>query len=291
MAGHQTVLLNETLDYLKPAPGETIFEGTAGEGGLSLEIAGLLGKSGTLIVTDLDEMMLERTAAKLDGVGIKIIYRHDNFRDIRRILEEEGITSVDGIVLDLGSSSPQIEESGRGFTFRKDEPLVMTFQSRPEITQMTAETVVNKWSKESLEAIISGFGGEKHATKIAESIVKHRPILSTAGLVRAIEEIVSRAGAIHPATRTFQAIRMTVNDELGALKQVLADGWLLLSPGGRLVVISFHELEDREVKNFLRLRAEIDGEILTKKAVMPERKEVITNRRSHSAKLRAIQKK
>src|SRR3989338_1576773 len=292
---HTTVLLSETLLLLNLSPGLTVFEGTGGSGGLSREIAKRIGEKGTLIITDLDAVALERIKNNLEGAPCQVILLQENFRDIARIIREAGFKLVDRIVLDLGISTDQIKSSGRGFSFDKDEPLQMTFKNEPTLGELTAYDVVNSWKEESLADIFWGFGGARGARKVARAIVDNRvaKVIETSG---ELAEIVMRAlggrrGAIHPATKVFQAIRIAVNDELGALRCVLRDGWEVLSQDGRIVVISFHELEDREVKKFLKERESSgQGSILTKKPITPTNAEKATNPRSRSAKIRAIKK-
>jgi 16S rRNA (cytosine1402-N4)-methyltransferase len=296
---HTPVLKSETLDLLDPKSGETIFEGTGGEGNLSLLIVEKIGSDGKLVVTDLDEANLTKVKAKLSNYGKdaqgkeRVICKIANFRAIINILSELNISGVDGILLDLGLASPQIEESGRGFTFMKDEPLIMTFASTVDELTVTASDVVNTWSKESLTEIFKGFGGEKRADKIATQIVelrrRHR-IETTGELVKIIENVYGgKRGRIHPATRVFQALRMAVNDEMGALRQVLRDGWDVMNPKARFVVISFHEIEDREVKRFFQEKSRAkEGVLVNKKPVVATRGEIRINPRSRSAKLRAI---
>lgn len=293
---HIPVLKDETLKLLDPKSGSVIFEGTGGEGNLSLLIVEKIGQNGKLIVTDLDERNLNSVKDKLTVYGKdRVICKIANFREIKNILAELNVKGVDGILLDLGLASPQIEDSGRGFTFMKDEPLIMTFATSVDELTLTAKDVVNTWSRESLAEIFKGFGGEKKAEKIATLTVEKRRknIIETTGeLVRIVEEAYGgKRGRIHPATRVFQALRMAVNDEVGALKQVLRDGWEVMNPKARFVVISFHEIEDREVKHFFQQMSREDkGTLVNKKPISASREEIRSNPRSRSAKLRAIEK-
>jgi len=293
---HQTVLLDETLDLLDLRSGLKVFEGTAGDGGLTSRISEYICPTGTLLVTDLDEISIIRTYEKVSRANCQVIIKQENFSRIKELALEAEITLLDRIVLDLGLSSTQIEQSGRGFSFMKDEPLQMTFKSNLESSDLTASEIVNNWKEESLTDIFWGYGGEHKAKAIAKAIVKERKkakIESTSDLVGVVENVVGNMrGKIHPATKVFQALRIAVNDELGALKKVLRDGWQLLAPLGRIVVVSFHELEDREVKNFFKERnIDNSGQIITTKPVVASRQELSRNVRARSAKLRAIIKK
>ncbi|HEY4518402.1 MAG TPA: 16S rRNA (cytosine(1402)-N(4))-methyltransferase RsmH [Candidatus Paceibacterota bacterium] len=288
---HTTVLKNETLAALALKPGAIVFEGTGGEGGLSESIALEIGRGGVLIVADLDSDLLNRIRERLSAVPCKVEYVNDNFRNIRQILVDLAVTALDAIIVDLGLCSWQIEESGRGFSFDEDEPLLMTFASSVTEGDLTALQVVNNWSEENLADIIYGFGGERNSRKIAKAIVAYRPIQSSRQLADVINSVSPRKGKINPATKTFQAIRMATNDEVGALKQLLVDGWESLVPGGKLVTISFHEVEDRLVKRFMAAKsAEGKAELMSKKPVTPSLVEVKSNPRSRSAKLRVAQK-
>jgi len=276
---HRSVLLNETIEGLNLSEKSVVLDATYGGGGHSQEILKRFPKI-RLVTMDQDS----GTEAK----------HHSNFRDLNRVLESENLKSVDGIIFDLGFSSDQLENSGRGFSFQKEEPLGMNMDPKNELT---AEIVVNRWSAESLTDIIRGYGEEKNARKIAEAIVKEREtreIKTTGELVKIIEKAVPRRSRIHPATKTFQAIRIAVNDELGALREGLQKGFAALGEGGRLAVISFNSLEDRIVKNFYRQKV---NEGLAKyppaggkKPITPSQEELKANIRARSAKLRIIEK-
>jgi 16S rRNA (cytosine1402-N4)-methyltransferase len=193
-------------------------------------------------------------------------------------------------MLDLGLSSDQFETSGRGFTFQKDEPLLMTFKKNPTEHDLTADEIVNTWDEANIADIIYGYGDERYSRRIAKSIVESRPIKTTFELVEAVKLGTPSAyhrGRINPATKTFQALRITVNDEINTLKEGLRKGFEALNPGGRMAVISFHSIEDRVTKRFFK---EVGGNILTKKPIVPSDEEKIRNPRSRSAKLRIIEK-
>lgn len=288
---HTTVLKKETLETLALKPGAIVFEGTGGEGGLSRELAEQVGSTGSLIITDLDSSLLARVGTSLQNAKCNVNLVNDNFRNIKNILVDLAVTALDAIIVDLGLCSYQIDESGRGFSFDKDEPLIMTFSDSSGEGSVTAEQVVNNWSEENLADIIYGFGGERNSRKIAKAIVTARPITNSKQLADVISSVSPRRGKIHPATKTFQAIRIAVNDEVGALKQLLIDGWELLLPDGRLAVISFHEVEDRVVKRFFVSKVgEAKATLVRKKPIVPTDNEIELNPRSRSAKLRVAQK-
>jgi 16S rRNA (cytosine1402-N4)-methyltransferase len=233
----------------------------------------------------------------LAGVSPKVILRHTNFRDIDKTIHIEGLQKVDKILLDLGFSSDQLDNSGRGFSFLKDEPLLMTLSDEINEGRFTARDILNDWDEENIATIIKEYGEESFARKIAKAVVKARsvkPIERTGELVEIIKSATPgwyHHRKTHPATKTFQALRITVNDEIEALKEGLMNGFDVLAPSGRMAVISFHSLEDRIVKHFFRERALLDqGKVLTKKPVIPERSEIVENPRSRSAKLRIIEK-
>ncbi|HEY4506186.1 MAG TPA: 16S rRNA (cytosine(1402)-N(4))-methyltransferase RsmH [Candidatus Paceibacterota bacterium] len=294
---HTPVLLQETIELLDSKKGDTVLDATVGAGGHSLEIANRIGASGALIGLDQDQSALDASLDKLGKAGPRIILLRENFRNLDKALESLGIKEVDRIIFDLGMSSMDIESSGRGFSFNRDEPLLMTLSSEVTPETLTAKDVVNSWGEESLADIIYGFGGEQFSRRIAKAIVEERergPIENTLKLAEIVTSAVPdwyRKRKLHPATKTFQAIRIAVNDELGALKEGIDKGWASLKKGGRMAVISFHELEDRIVKNkFKEYGKNFEAKIITKKPVVPQREEVLENPRSRSAKLRAIEK-
>lgn len=292
---HVSVLLDEAIGFLDIQPDDTVVDMTLGNGGHSYAIAKRLGSDGMLIGFDADKDAIAVAQEKLKGCDAHVMLIESNNRHIKKELASRGIKQIDKALFDLGLRSEQIDVSGRGFTFQNpNEPLVMTFTATPERSDVTAETVVNRWSEETLADVIYGFGEERYARRIARSIVDMREAkhLSTVGdLVEAVLRAVPSSykhSRIHPATRTFQAIRMAVNDELGALAEALSDTWDLLDEDGRMVVISFHSLEDRVVKRFFREKEDVD--ILTKKPIVPTEAEIQKNSRSRSAKMRAARK-
>lgn len=290
---HESVLLQESINGLDLRPGDVFLDATVNGGGHSAEVCHRLKESVTIIGMDLDSDALHRARERLTAEGCSASLHRENFRNLERVLEKEGIRGVNALLFDLGFSSDQIEASGRGFSFKKDEPLLMTFSKSPE--GFTARDIVNDWSGEHIETIIRHYGEERRAKKITRAILEARqkhPIETSAELSSIIERACGRGGGrIHPATKTFQALRMTVNDELDAIGDGLRKGFEALLPGGRLAVISFHSLEDRLVKRFFKLLAsENKATILTKKPVVPSAEERKQNPRSRSAKLRIIRK-
>jgi len=296
--GHKSVLLKESIGGLHIVPGDIYVDGTLGSGGHAEEVAKRFGRKVKIVGIDMDEDAILRAKVRLEKVDADVVFAQGNFRDIDKILSSLDIPKVNRIMLDLGLSSNQLEESGRGFTFKKDEPLKMTFSKETESSAVTAEVVVNEWGEETLSTIFKGFGEERFAKKIAKAIVENRefePIKTTSQLVGIIASAVPgwyQHQKIHFATRVFQAIRIAVNDELGAISEGLEKIFESLAKEGRLAVISFHSLEDRIVKNFFRKKASEDEAILiTKKPIIPDDEEFHTNKRSRSAKLRIIEKK
>lgn len=303
MIKHVPVLLKESVEALNLHEGQTLpagrqvfVDGTLGSGGHSAEVLRRFGDAVEIIGLDRDEEAIIRTSKVLTAPNVFL--RNESFRNIDRVLSGLGISKVDAILLDLGISSNQIEESGRGFSFLKDEPLLMTMAVAPEENSLTARTILNTWDEGALELILRGFGEEKFSRRIAREIVRRRetePFETTFELVEVIKSATPLAyhrGRIHPATKTFQALRIAVNEELTALGDGLEKGFELLNPKGRLVVISFHSLEDRIVKNFMKEKIKnVQGRALeTKKPIVPTDEEMKENPRSRSAKLRVIEK-
>lgn len=293
---HRTVLLKETIEGLSVKDGGVYVDATCGFGGHSREIA-KQNPNGKLILIDRDVFALESAKKNLEDLQTEVFTYNGGYEDLERVLESFNIAEVDGIVFDLGVSSYQIDASGRGFSFKQDEPLKMTMKENPSEDDVTAYDVVNTWSAESLEAILTGFGEEMFSRKIVAGIVSARdkkPIETTFELVKIIESSIPlwhKKFKIHPATKTFQAIRMAVNTELQSLEQGLDISSKHLKSSGRIAVISFHSLEDRIVKRFFNnLEDEGLGMRITKKPIVPTDEEVSDNPRSRSAKLRVFQK-
>jgi 16S rRNA (cytosine1402-N4)-methyltransferase len=294
---HISVLKDETIDGLAIHSGDIILDGTLGGGGHTAEIVKRFGNTVKIIGLDLDADALPRALEALGVMSHDTVFRVAGFQDLDIVLDSLNIPHVDRIMLDLGISSFQLEDAGRGFSFKKDEPLVMTMKRNPEDTDVTAYDVVNTWEEKTLADIIYGFGEEKFSRKIAHAIVEARkisPIKTTFDLVDIIDSAVGRAYKrmkIHPATRTFQAIRIATNRELQNIEEGIAKGFTRLEKGGRMAVITFHSLEDRIVKHaFVGLKNEGHGHIVTKKPIVPSEKELQENPRARSAKLRIIEK-
>ena len=290
---HTPVLYDDVMRLLKPTEGRAFLDATTDGGGHARGIIAAMPKDAIFVGIDRDKTMIDRLSAEFSNDGrVRLIV--GNFRDLQKIAERYA-DYFDGILFDLGMSSLQLEESGRGFSFQKDEPLLMTYGTEPEPDQPTAAVIVNGWTENDIADILHRYGEERFARPIARAIAKARKakrITTTQELVRVIEEAVPvryRRGRLHFATRTFQALRIAVNDELNALSKGLEGAVTVLAPGGRLVVISFHSLEDRIVKNFLRDSAKNElGTVLTKKPVVALAAEVRSNPRARSAKLRAF---
>jgi 16S rRNA (cytosine1402-N4)-methyltransferase len=291
---HIPVLLKEAIDFLAVRRGGTYVDATLGLGGHSYEIAKLLGREGRLIGFDKDPAALERARQKLSEPPAElkddwpeIRFEHGSFAELSERLEPN---SIDGLLADLGVSSLQLEDASRGFSFQADGPLDMRMNPQEG---MTADQVVNRMDETSLANVIYEFGEERRSRRIARAIVRARPIRTTQHLV----EVISAAARsmkherIHPATRTFQAIRIFVNRELDDVKALLTSAPTALKKDGRVVIISFHSLEDRIVKDAVREGAQKGWyRALTKKPVTATEEEIESNPRSRSAKLRAAEK-
>ncbi len=294
---HKPVLLQEVILGLQIKPGEVLVDGTVGGGGHSEEVLRRFGKSVKIFAIDADSEAIIRAKKRLEKFDGDVTYLLGNFRNMDELLGRAGIQQVDKILLDIGMSSNQLEESGRGFSFRINEPLNMSFKKEHDNEDWTAERIVNTWDEGSLRTIIKAYGEEKFAGRIAKAIVRTRdlsPIKTTTDLVNIILAATPKTyhrGRLHSATRTFQALRITVNDEIKALEEGIKNGFKILNVGGRLAVISFHSLEDRLVKNYFKLlQANKVGERLTKKPITPKEGEIVENPRARSAKLRIIKK-
>ncbi len=293
---HIPVLLKETIAGLRLVPGSKVFEGTVGLGGHSEAICDAIGSEGVFIGTDADRDSLSLAEERLLNKPCKKFLACDNFRNIDRVLEAAKVEDVDAILLDIGLSSRQLDIAPRGFSFLRDEPLLMTFNAAG--LGITAREIVNEWAEESIADIIYGYGEEHAARRIAHAIVEARavkPIETSAELAAIVKKSVPavlRFGRIHPATKTFQALRIAVNDELGALREGLTKGFQFLAPQGRMAVITFHSLEDRIVKDFFRERVKEELAVaVEKKPIVPSEDETKENPRARSAKLRIIIKK
>lgn len=285
---HVPVLLNEVLDALDVRPGQTIADGTLGGGGHSRRLAELVGQSGLLIALDRDPAAIE--AAEKSLAGLPVVLVHDSFAELPDVLSRLEVAAVDGVLLDLGLSSDQLADAERGFSFTADGPLDLRFDP----TQgRSAADLVNRLGTEQLADLIYEFGEERYSRRIARKIVESRrsePIRTAGQLADLVRSCVPRTPGlrIDPATRTFQALRIAVNDEMGALDQALQRIPACLKPGGRLAIISFHSLEDRRVKNAFREDPRL--EVLMRKPILPSAVEIESNPRSRSAKLRVAKR-
>lgn len=285
---HTPVLLQEVVENLHVRSGETFLDCTVGNGGHSLAVAKAAQGPITLIGLDEDEDALARARKRLAEAGISALLMRQNFRHLDVALAEARASAPNAILFDLGVSTDELLASGRGFSFSKDEPLLMSFRKNPE-SGTTARQVVNEWSEENLATILHGFGGERYAKRIARAIAAARvraPIETSKELASMVASVVPRVGRTHPATRTFQAIRMAVNDELPALEEGLHKALAALAPGGRCAAISFHSGEDRIVKHMFKDAEKRGAGTTNKKSTVPSRKEIFENPRSRSAKLR-----
>lgn len=294
---HLPVLLQSTIEALDLKPGERVLDATVGNGGHARLISDQIGPTGFLVGLDADTDSIKRAVALLKTGPAPFKLLKANFRDLATVMVANQLGPFDAILFDLGWSSDQLEASGRGFSFLRDEPLLMTLNNEVGPDDTTAEVIINEWSPASLETILTGFGEERFAKAIAQAIVTARdqqPIQTTFDLVAIIEGATPawyRQRKIHVATKTFQALRMAVNAELDTLLAGLDGAWQVLAPGGRLAVISFHSLEARLVKNWFRDQVKAEtGTLLTKKVIKPDRPEQLSNPRSRSAQLRVIKK-
>ncbi len=293
---HIPVLQKEVIKYLNPKPNENFIDCAVGEGGHSAVILEKNGPEGKILGIEIDpELYKKLNAAEIKNqesrISNRLILVNDSYINLKEIIERENFNLISGILFDLGMSSWHLEESSRGFSFRKDEPLDMRYSFE---NQLTAEEIINRWPEKIISRILKEYGEERFSKRIAKEIIKEReknPIKRTSHLVEIIKKATPywyHHQKIHPATRTFQALRIAVNDELNNLKNVLPQILEVLEDKGRIVIISFHSLEDRLVKNFFR-ESQKNGrlQILTPKPISPSEEEIRTNPRSRSAKLRA----
>lgn len=306
---HKSVLLNETIDGLNIQPDGIYVDGTLGGGGHAYEVCRRLGDKGSIVGIDQDAAAIEAAGNRLKDFGEKVTIVRSNYCDMKSKLHELGIDKVDGIVLDLGVSSYQLDTAERGFSYREDAPLDMRMDTRQKIT---ARDIVNDYEEMELYRVIRDYGEDKFAKNIAKHIVaarKVKPIETTGELteiIRASIPMKYQKKSGHPAKRTFQAIRIELNRELEVLKDSLDDMIDLLNPGGRLCIITFHSLEDRIVKSAFRKNENpctcpsdfpvcvcgkvSKGSILTRKPILPSEEEMEENSRAKSAKLRIFER-
>ena len=308
---HVTVLLNEAVENLKVKPGGIYVDCTLGGGGHTRKILSQLNESGRLFSFDQDQTAIEYNQKALDSQlqSGKLTLVKDNFRNIKKRLNELGVSKIDGAVYDLGVSSPQFDVAQRGFSYKLEAPLDMRMD---QSQSLTAKQIVNEWSFNDLVRIFSRYGEEKFAKSIARKIEKQRqlqPIQTTTELVEVIKAGIparARRTGGHPAKRVFQALRIAVNDELGALETSLEQVLEMLNIDGRVSVITFQSLEDRLVKSMFKEKTslpdlpqglpvipqgmEVDYRLVNRKPILPTKSEIETNHRAHSAKLRVIER-
>ncbi len=294
---HIPVLLHEAIEGMTLKPDDVVVDATLGSGGHAKAIAETLSSQGRLIGIDADRDALERARNTLASVAPKIDLVESNYRHLQTVLATLGVDRIDKALFDLGLSSVQLDESDRGFSFQRDTPLSMTLTVDPVEDEVTAYDVINNWSEQTLADIIHGFGEERFAKRIARAIIAKReqsPIESTFKLRDVIADAIPKRfhrRGHHPATKTFQAIRIAVNDELGAIDEGVSAAWKYLVPGGRIAVITFHSLEDRIVKRLFREQVrQHAGRLPAKRPITPSAEELAQNPRARSAKLRIIEK-
>jgi len=302
-AGHIPVMVGEAVEWLRPRPGAFLVDATVGLGG---HAAALLAAApdARLLGVDRDPSALARARERLAVHGERVVLRQARFADVARILSEAGWDGADAVLLDLGVSSLQLDESTRGFSFQADGPLDMRMDPTASVT---AAALVNELPERDLAHLIAEYGEEPRARAVARAIVRARPLATTAELARAVGAVLGRPRpGRHPATQTFQAIRIAVNEELDELDRFLAEGWSLLRPGGRLAILAYHSLEDRRVKEAFRRwaatclcpprtpvctcgwRAKV--RVLTRRPLRPTAEEIVRNPRARSARLRVVER-
>jgi 16S rRNA (cytosine1402-N4)-methyltransferase len=300
MSSHIPVLLNEAIDALQVQPKGRYVDCTLGAGGHS---AAILERGGRVLGIDIDPNAIDAARNKLAGYGERVNLINNSFENLEIICAETNFVPVNGVLFDLGMSSLQISDPERGFSFQNEGPLRMCFDPSAELT---AETIVNDYPEDELARIIKNFGEESRSKAIARAIVSNRPISTTTQLSAIVSKVVGFHGRRHPATKTFQAIRIAVNRELERIKSALKQAVDILIVGGRLVVISFHSLEDRLVKEFMRMEStncicpprtpvcicnhHARFKLITKKVITPSYAEVERNPLSRSAKMRVAER-
>jgi 16S rRNA (cytosine1402-N4)-methyltransferase len=292
---HITVLLTEAVAALALARNSTVVDGTVGSAGHAVALCAQLGSTGHYIGIDADRVAIAAARERLARVAPKVTLTTGNFSNLENLLSSSHVEAgtVDAVLADLGWRMEQFTDGGKGFSFRVDEPLLMTYGD-PSDYAFTAFDIVNDWTETQIATIIAGYGEERYARRIASGIVKARaiaPLHTTGALVHVIESAVPavyRRGRVHCATRTFQALRMAVNDELTVVEDLISAAVRVLRPGGRLAIITFHSIEDRLVKHRFRELAEQGATIITKRPIVPSSEELAHNPRARSAKLRVI---
>lgn len=301
---HIPVLFQAVLDGLQVRPGGRYVDATVGGGGHAAGVLEASSPNGRLLGLDRDPAAVKAAGGRLISFGERAVLVRSSFGCLEEVVRAHHFFPVDGIVFDLGFSSLQLADPARGFAFMADGPLDMRFDPRSD--QPTAADLVNQLSMEELDALLTQYGEEKLSRRIAEAIVAARPLYTTAELVAVVEQVVKRRARIHPATRTFQALRIAVNDELVTLEKALPQAVDVLASGGRLAVISFHSLEDRIVKRFMRRESrgcicppeapactcdhQATLRVISRKPIRPTAEEVAANPRARSARLRIAER-
>ena len=292
---HQPVLLQETIEGLSFKKGDVFLDATINRGGHSREVGRNFGKEVKIIGFDLDTSALAEAEKNLRGFNATLV--NENFRNLDKALDKLQIKKIDKALFDLGLSMQELRESGRGFSFNKDEPLLMTFSKNPGQDEISAKDILNSWSEELISKILHSFSDEKYARQISRKIVevrRRKKFETTYDLVEAVKEATPygyQRGRIHFATKTFQALRMAVNDELGALGEGMEKAFKRLSEDGRMAVITFHSVEDRAVKRFFIEKVkDKKARFVGPKFIKPTREEIKENPASRSAKLRILEK-
>lgn len=300
---HVPVLYHEVMDALRPCSGGCYIDATLGAAGHASGILRASAPDGRLLGLDADPEAISYARQVLLSYGDRAVLQMANFRQIGEVARKLGFGEVDGLLMDLGLSSRQLSHASRGFSFGQDGPLDMRLDRSQD--QLAAD-LINRLSEIELADLFWRYGEERHSRRIARAIVAARPVATTRQLAEVVSRAVGRREKIHPATRVFQALRIAVNDELGALSQALPQARDLLRPGGRMAVIAFHSLEDRVVKQFLQRETqdclcppeamvcvcqhEMTLRVLTRKPVRPTEEEIVMNPRSRSARLRVAER-
>ncbi len=286
---HQPVLLKEIIQILEPKENENFIDATFGEGGVSFEIARY---GANVLAFEWDPELYKEGLQKIKKLNMenKIKLVNQNFKNIKRVVKQEGFSKIKGIVFDLGISSWHYEKSGRGFSFKYDEPLDMRINPKIKIT---AFEIVNYYSYEDLVKIFKNYGQEKSAERIARAIIdrrKKKKIETSKELAEIVAEVKTQKRKIHPATQIFMALRTFINDELGNLEKGLKDAYDVLDKGGKIVVLSFQGLEDVVIKKVFKMLKQKGAKVITPNVIKPSKQEVLQNPRARSAKLRSIEK-
>jgi 16S rRNA (cytosine1402-N4)-methyltransferase len=288
---HQPVLLKEIIEILEPKENENFIDATFGEGGVSLEISKFNGPDGKILAFEWDPELYKSGVEKIKNLKMekRIKLVNQNFKNIKRVVKEEGFTKIKGVVFDLGISLWHYKKSQRGFSFRENEPLDMRIN--PEI-KVTAFEIINYYSYKDLVEIFKNYGEERNAEKIARTIIdrrKKKKIETSKELAEIVAKVVP-SRKIHPATKIFMALRTFINGELENLEQGLKDSYDILDKGGKIIVLSFQGLEDKVIKQVFRLLKKEGAEVITKNVIRPKKEEILKNPQARSAKLRAIKK-